>query len=125
MYKRSFTQLSWATGAGHAAQTATMFGVTGKCTRMDVVASSVTGNPTLNVTVTDTDNSGSCIAVTNLADGTHHVLLAESHKNSQDANFNPVAFRSNDLTLSVDPSADAGGSGETLTVDVTLYLEEK
>lgn len=59
-----------------------------------------------------------------LADGTAHVLLAESHKATQDADFNPVPCWEETLTLSVDPSADAGGVDQTLTVDVDLYLEQ-
>jgi len=121
--KRSFKQLSWATGAGHAAQTDTIGDITGKLLRANVTISEVTGNPTSDVTLVDA--RGATLATfSTLADGTAHVLLAESHKATQDADFNPIPCVAETLTLSVDPSADAGGTGQTLTVDVDLYLEQ-
>lgn len=125
MHTAAFARQSWATGDGHGAKTATLPRVTGKCTRVDVVISSVTGNPTVGVTITDTTNSGTYITLAALADGTHHVKLADSHKGTPDADFNAVAFCNNALTVSIDPSADAGGAAQTLTVDVVLYLEDQ
>jgi len=124
MDKKAFAQLDWITGEGHAAQTTTLPDVTGKCTRVDIVVSSVTGGPTVSVTITDTDDGGQYFTVSGKADGTHHILLGDSNKGSPDADFNPFALFGNNLTVSVDPSADAGGADQTLTVDVRLYLEE-
>ncbi len=123
--KVPFTQQSWATGAGHAAATETAYGLTGKLTRFDVITSSVTDNPTVAVTFRD---QNSCILVPDalgaaLADGSKHIKLAESHKSSPDADFNPVMLCDTNVTVSIDPSADPGGSAQTLTVDVILYLE--
>lgn len=121
--KRSFKQLTWATGAGHAAETDTIGKITGKLVRVNVTISEVTGNPTSNISITDA--RGVVLAAFNtLADGTAHIKLAESHKATQDADFNPFPCVAETLTLSVDPSADAGGTNQTLTVDVDLYLEQ-
>ena len=119
-----FKQLDWITGEGHTAQTASIVHVRGKCTRVDVVISAVTGNPTVNVSFTDANALAILPAFNALADGTHHVKLAESHKAAQDADFNPMPFCDDTLTVSVDPSADPGGVDQTLTVDVYLYLED-
>lgn len=115
-----FAQASWATGAGHTAQTDSKI-VNGTIKRVDVLISSVTDNPTVNVTITD-QNSVEVISLSTLADGTKHMKLAESHKATQDADFNPVPVNGT-LTVSIDPSADPGGTSQTLTVDVILYME--
>ena len=116
--KLQFQQLSWATGEGHAAQTATFNGAIMLIERVDVLISSVTANPT--VTITWADENGVVILVgTNfatLADGTNHLFL--STKATADFDAIPV---NNDITITVDPSADAGGAGQTLTVDVIMY----
>lgn len=127
MRKVAFTQLDWITGEGHAAQTETLTKLYGTIVRIDVIISSVTDNPTVAITITDTDNGGTIASWTGgsvLADGTHHIMLARSNKATQDANFNEVPLCGDNLTLSADPSADAGGAAQTLTVDVVLYLEE-
>jgi hypothetical protein len=121
--RRSFKRLSWATGAGHAALTDSIGDINGKIVRVNVTLSSVTDNPTANVSITDA-RGATLISASSLADGTAHVLLAESHKATQDAGFNPVPCVAETLTVSVDPSADAGGEAQTLTADVDLYLEQ-
>lgn len=116
--RQQFTQLSWATGAGHAAQTATIKNLSMLIERIDVIISSVTANPTVTVTFSD-ENSAAPIDHTNLAalaDGTKHVLL--STKATPDFAAVPVC---GNLTVSADPSADPGGAGQELTVDVILY----
>ncbi len=115
-------QKSWATGAGHAAKTHT-FHVNGTLVRFDAIISSVTANPTVAITFRD---ENSCILVpdalcADLADGTNHIKLALSHKATPDADFNPVPL-DNDVTVSIDPSADAAGSAQLLTVDLILYV---
>lgn len=122
--RRDFARLDWVTGEGHAAQTATISHVRGKCTRIDMIASSVTGNPTFSVAFQDGDGNAILPTFSALADGTHHVKLAESNKAVQDADFNPMPFCDDDLTISVDPSADPGGSNQTLTIDVRLFLQD-
>ncbi len=115
-----FTRLSWVTGAGHAAQTATA-AVNGTITRIDLVASAVTGNPTLNVSYADDNGVVLLPAMNSLADGTKHFKNALVNSISASADFNPVMHAGN-ITVTVDPSADAGGSAQTLTVDVILYI---
>ena len=116
--KYQFDSLTWDTGDGHAAQTATIYDMNLLVERVDVLISSVTANPTVNVSFAD-ENSVAVIdptSFTTLADGTNHILLATN--STQD--FSAVAIN-NALTITVDPSADAGGSSQTLTVDVILY----
>lgn len=118
-----FATLDWVTDEGHGAQTTSIIHVRGKCTRIDIIISAVTDNPTVNVAFTDGDGLAIVPAFNALADGTHHVKLAESHKAVQDADFNPIVFCDDSLTISVDPSADPGGVAQTLTVDVRVFLE--
>lgn len=113
--KLQFTQLDWITGEGHAAQTASINNSNMLVERIDVIISSVTGNPTSSVTITD-ENSCTIATLTGLTDGTKHVKLAT--KATADFDAIPV---NNTLTISVDPSVDAGGAAQTLTVDVILY----
>jgi hypothetical protein len=119
--RMDFADQTWATDAGHAAKTASLANVNGICTRIDVVVSSVTANPTVNVVITDAD-SNTMFTFNGLADGTHHIKLARSNKGTQDADFNEVPFCEDTLTVSIDPSADAGGTLQTLTVSVRLFL---
>jgi hypothetical protein len=114
------TQQSWATGAGHAAKTTDLANLNGMLERIDIIISSVTDNPTVDVTLTDS-NSCTLVSLTGLADGTKHVKLAYSNKSSPDADFNPIPINDT-VTVSIDPSADAGGTAQTLTVDVILYV---
>lgn len=115
-----FARQSWATGAGDAAKTATLSNINGTIRRIDVLISSVSANPTVNVSITD-HNGVSLVSFSSLADGTKHIKLAESHKSSQDADFNPLPVNGT-LTVSIDPSADAGGTDQNLTVDVIIYV---
>lgn len=116
--KRTFAQKSWETGEGHAALTAELANIQGIIKRIDVLISEVTDNPTVDVTITD-ENSCTLVTLSTLADGTKHVKLATS--DSTDFDAIPVC---NTLTASIDPSADPGGSAQTLTVTVILYLEK-
>lgn len=115
-----FTRMSWATGAGHAAQTATVY-VNGIIERVDIIISSVTDNPTVNISWADLNSVVLLPAMNTLADGTKHIKYGLSNKATQDADFNPVPHCGN-ITVTADPSADAGGSAQTLTVDVILYV---
>lgn len=120
--RKDFVTLDWITDEGHAAQTASLQNVTGLCTRIDVVISAVTGNPTVDVSFLDGNGLAILPAFSTLADGTHHVKLARSHKAVPDADFNEMPFCEDTLTVSVDPSADAGGVAQTLTVSVRVFL---
>lgn len=114
-------QRTWATGAGHAALTRTVF-VSGTIYRMDVVISSVTDNPTVAITCAD-DNGGvfgNELDHAALADGSSHYFDSQSSKDD-DADFNPVTHHG-DIVVTIDPSADAGGSGQTLAVDVIFFV---
>ena len=117
--KKAFTQLSWVYSTGHAAKTAELADIEGIIVRMDFIISSVTGNPTTNFTITD-ENSVVIVTLNTLADGTKHLKLATS--DSED--FNALPVNNTTLTLSADPSADAGGT-DTLTIDVILYIRKK
>lgn len=114
------TRVSWATGDGHAAKTTTAT-VNGIIYRIDVIASEVTANPTLNVTFAD-QNGTVCIAAQNaLPDGTANFRNALVNSILVSADFNPVAVAGT-ITVTVDPSADPGGVAQTLTVDVIFYV---
>ena len=116
-----FVQQSWDTGDGHAAKTASL-NINGTVYRMDVIISSVTANPTVSITFTNANSIvyGNELDQAALTDGTSHYFDTESSKDD-DADFNPVCM--NDyVTVSIDPSVDPGGSDQTLTVDVILYV---
>ena len=113
----AFDQVSWSTGEGHAAATTIRY-VNMTIDRIDVLISSVTANPTVNLTFAD-DNSVTIIDATNftgLADGTKHTLWAKKAT----ADFTEVSVNG-EVTVTVDPSADPGGSDQVLTVDVIFY----
>ena len=123
---KGFAELDWVTGEGHAAQTADIFRVTGNLRKIEVKISSVTGNPTSDVTlsdISDTDFVTELIALSTLADGTLHIYHSRSKEYDADKDIDETFFNLNDLRISVDPSADAGGSAQTLTVKVKLYLD--
>jgi len=123
---RKFAELDWITGEGHTAQTADIFRVTGNLRKIEVKISSVTGDPTSNVTlsdISDTDFVTELIALSTLADGTLHVFHSRSKEYDADKDIDEMFFNLNDLRISVDPSADPGGSAQTLTVKVKLYLD--
>jgi hypothetical protein len=116
---------TWVTSGGHAAATHKWNHCDGLIVGFHAIISGVTGNPTVTITFRD-QNSVPVIpdAVGNaLADGTIHVKYALSNKNSQDADFNPSPVQG-PITISIDPSADPGGSAQTLTVTVRLFIQE-
>jgi len=123
---RKFATLDWITGEGHAAQTADIERVTGNLRKLEVKISSVTDNPTVDVTlsdISDTDFVTTLISFSGLADGTLHIYHSRSKEYDADRDVDEMFFNLNDLRISVDPSADPGGSGQTLEVDVKLYLD--
>ena len=127
LHKRSFAQLDWVTGEGHTAQTADLEAVNGILHALEIKISSVTDNPTVNVTlsnITDTDFVTTLETFSTLADGTLHIYLRNSKEYDADKDIDGHVFCYDNLRISVDPSADPGGSAQTLAVDVTLKLEE-
>jgi hypothetical protein len=112
---------TWATGAGHDAQTGTIPKITGTLVRIDMRISEVTGDP--NVVLLVTDSNSNTVFTSTKDDNTKTVYLARSHKGTQDADFNPIPMWDETITVSLNPDADAGGSGQTLTVVVDVYLE--
>lgn len=125
--KISFPALDWVTTEGHAAQTADLTGVTGILHMIEIKISSVTANPTVTVTLTDrTDTAITAVleTFTAIADGTLHRYLRLPKEFDADLDIDGHVFVNNDLRISVDPSADPGGVTQTLTVTVTLYLEQ-
>jgi hypothetical protein len=120
--KTSITK-TWATSAGHAAQTQVLGKVTGKLIAVGMQVSAVTGDPDVTVAITDAAdlslfNSGA------QNDGANYRFGTESNKASPDADFNPSYVVSEDLTVSIEPDADAGGDAQTLTVTVDVYILE-
>ena len=124
---RRFSTLDWVTDEGHAAQTADIKTVSGILHVIEIKISEVTDNPTVTVTlsdITDTDFVTTLETFSTLADGTLHKFFVNSKEYDADHDIDGHVFCLNDLRISVDPSADPGGSGQTLEVDVTLILEE-
>lgn len=127
LIKRAFATLDWITDEGHAAQTNDISDVTGILHAIEIKISEVTANPTCEVTlsdITDTDFVTTLETFSTLADGTLHKYLRNSKEYDADKDIDGHVFCYNDLRITVDPSADPGGSAQTLEVDVTLYLEE-
>ena len=116
---------TWVTSEGHAEKTGITGEVFGTIVGLTIPISEVTGNPTVKVTFRDADE---CIiipdaAFATLADGTKHIFFFLSEQGTQNATENPVPVVGK-LTVTIDPSADAGGSGETLTVKVRIFIRE-
>jgi hypothetical protein len=102
----------WETDDGHAAQSVTLNNLSGVLENLIAVITEVTGNPTVDITLTD-ENSADLLALSALADATTHIKRFPT-------DFDSVILPGSALTLSVDPSADAGGAAQTLTVTVIL-----
>ena len=116
-------QLSFVTGGGVTADTATVF-ISGTIVRMDVVLSAVTGNADLTASVTCSDDNG-CVFGNeldhaNLADASTHYFDSQSSADD-DGNFNPVTHHG-DITVSVAPDEDVGGTLQKLLVDVLFFV---
>jgi hypothetical protein len=114
VFKKSITQMTWATGEGNDEQTEVK-NINGEIGQIGIRISSVTDNPTVVVTLTDADgnelyNSGS------IADGTNYLYTPSE--------FLPTAEKflcAGDITIGVTPSADPGGAAQLLTVDVDIF----
>lgn len=115
------TQVSWDTGDGHTAQTTTA-AINGVIYRIDIIVGNITGNnPTINVSFAD-DNGVVCLpAMNGLALNSKNFKNALVNSIAASADFDPVAVAGT-ITVTVDPSADPGGTAQTLTVDVIFYI---
>lgn len=113
-----FPQVSWDTGDGHTAQTTTVYNMSMLVERVDVIISSVTGDPNVTLSFAD-ENVMTIISASNftdLDDGTSYLKTGLSSS----PDFTPVPVMG-DVTITVDPSADPGGVAQTLTVDIIFY----
>ena len=130
IHKITFPLLDCITGEGHAAQTADLENITGKVVRYDVRVNSVTASGlTVSGTIKDVTNSGytnypTVATFTTCAEDTVTTHRARSNKGTPDGDFNEYPCAASTLRVSVDPSADPGGSGQTLEVKVDLYIED-
>jgi len=112
--KYQIGQLSWG-ATGHAADTDTLANINMMIERVDIIVSNAANAITVDLAITD-ENGAAIITLTGLARNTKHVKLAYDDGGSND--FPPIVVN-NTLTVSVDPSGDAGAGG--ITVDVILY----
>ena len=113
-WRESITQMTWATGEAHAAQTEAL-PVNGEIKMICVRLSSVTANPTITLTMTDAQGN-LVFTKAGIIDGTDHI-----YKPDDFLAIDGTIIVTEGVTVSVDPSADAGGSNQTLTVDVDIY----
>ena len=125
---RKFTELDWITGEGYAAQTADIERVTGNLRKLEVKISAVTGNADLVATVVISDISDSDFVTTlmtfsSLAHSTLHIYHSRSKEYNADKDIDEIFFDLNDLRITVTPNEDVGGTLQTLTVNVKLYLD--
>ncbi|MCP4992658.1 MAG: hypothetical protein GY934_02555 [Gammaproteobacteria bacterium] len=108
-----FAQQTWANGASPDAKTDTQNGVKMLVSRIAVLINTPTNNNTVTIVITDED-SVELVRFTSIADATNH--NKSGFASIQD--FTPFVANNN-LTVSIDPSADSGAT--SLTVDVKLY----
>lgn len=119
----AFAALTFPATANDALST-TLANINGTIKNIDIVATETEDNITYTVAITNA-NGATIFSEAALAHDTSHFKHAVSHKNAQDADFNP-AMVNGTLTVLVTPSAapDAGAVGtKTATVTVTIYLE--
>jgi len=125
---RKFTELDWITGEGNTAQTADIERVTGNLRKVEVKISAVTGNSNLTATValsdiSDTDFATELISKAGLAHSTLHIFHSRSKEYEADKDIDEMFFNLNDLRITVTPNEDVGGTLQTLSVNVKLYLD--
>lgn len=111
VWEHSITQMTWATGAGHAAQTETV-PINGIIKEIVFDVSEVTGDPDVVFSIQDADGNEFYTVTTN--DGTTTKNYVTTHFAEGQLSF------AKGFIVSADPSADAGGAAQTLTVDVIL-----
>ncbi len=104
VWKRIVTQ-TWATGDGHAKQTQTV-AINGILQKVIMKASSVTGDPNVTLTIDD--------------GGDNEIFNSGAKDDGDTYTFSVYEPISGIMKIAVDPSADPGGSSQTLTVVITL-----
>ncbi len=104
VWKRIVTQ-TWATGDEHAEQSQTV-PINGILQKIILKASSVTGNPTVTLTIDD--------------NGDNEIFTSGAKADGATYTFSVYESISGIMKIAVDPSADPGGSSQTLTVVITL-----
>ncbi len=104
VWERIVTQ-TWATGDGHAEQSETV-AINGILEKVILKASSVTGDPDVTLTIDD--------------GGDNEIFNSEAKDDGATYTFSVYEPISGIMKIAVDPSADPGGSSQTLTVVITL-----
>ena len=125
---RNVAELDWVTGEGNTAQTTDIKRVTGNLRKVEIKISAVTGNEDLTATVvisdiSDTDFVTTLETFSALAHGTLHIDHSRSKEYDADKDIDEIFFDLNDLRITVTPNEDVGGTLQTLTVNVKLYLD--
>ncbi len=104
VWERIVTQ-TWATGDGHDEQTQTV-AINGILQKVIMKASSVTGDPDVTLTIDD--------------NGDNEIFNSGAQDDGATYTFSVYEPISGIMKIAVDPSADAAGSSQTLTVVITL-----
>ncbi len=104
VWERIVTQ-TWATGDGHAEQSETV-AINGILQKIILKASSVTGDPDVTLTIDD--------------GGDNEIFNSGAKDDGATYTFSVYEPISGIMKIAVDPSADPGGSSQTLTVVITL-----
>ncbi len=104
VWERIVTQ-TWATGDGHAEQSETVV-INGILEKVIMKASSVTGDPDVTLTIDD--------------GGDNEIFNSGAKDDGATYTFSVYEPISGIMKIAADPSADAGGSSQTLTVVITL-----
>jgi len=125
---RNVAELDWVTGEGNTAQTTDIKRVTGNLRKVEIKISAVTGNEDLTATVvisdiSDTDFVTTLETFSALAHSTLHIFNSRSKEYDADKEIDETYFDLNDLRITVTPNEDVGGTLQTLTVNVRLYLD--
>ena len=104
VWERIVTQ-TWATGDGHAEQSETV-AINGILEKVILKASSVTGDPDVTLTIDD--------------GGDNEIFNSGAKDDGATYTFSVYEPIGGIMKIAVDPSADPGGSSQTLTVVITL-----
>ncbi len=104
VWERVVTQ-TWSTGDGHAEQSEPVV-INGVLQKIILKVSGVTGDPDVTLTIDD--------------NGDNEIFNSGAQDDNDTYTFSVHEPVSGTIDIAVDPSADAGGSGQTLTVVTTL-----
>ncbi len=104
VWEKVITQ-TWATGDGHSEQSQPI-SINGVLQKIVLKASSVTGNPTVTLTIDD--------------NGDNEIFNSGAKADGATYTFSVSEPLVGIIDVAVDPSADPAGSSQTLTVVITL-----